>query len=263
MLKLKIQIFPLLEIVFFILALYFIDINLWVAFGCLFVAALFLNFSLHITIHHLVHFRFKTDSINVFFELVYTILLGLPFGVYRLQHINHHRYNNGIKDITSTWREKNGKTVAKPWFKYSFLWFLIKPSPYFLTEAKQYGEGTSKEMSKIKIQFLLIGVFDIVLFIINPLYFLFYILLIYLGLSFISITNYGQHLPINNSQIKGFSFYNTLYNNIFFNNGLHYEHHINGQLDYNQLKPLNKNKIAYPHLLAGLFNSRKSSNNEF
>jgi fatty acid desaturase len=257
MLKFKLHIFPLLEVFFFSMALYCFDINLLVSISFLIIAALFLNFSLHITCHHLVHFKFKfkNKAINTIFEQLYSVLLVLPFNYYRLQHINHHRYNNGTKDITSTFKTQNNQLISKSWFTYCFLWFLAKPSNSFWIEAKAK-DLQSNEFTKLKFETFSIGVVYISLFFINPWFVLYYLLLFYLGWTMIAITNYGQHLPIQKNNPHSFSFYNTLYNIIFFNNGLHHEHHTNPTQDYNELQSTKTNRLGLPHFLAGLFNTK-------
>lgn len=251
MLKLKLHIFPLLEVIFFILALLWFSKNLYISVAFIVMAALFLNFSLHITVHHLVHFKFKSKFVNVLFEFLYSILLVLPFSFYKLQHINHHRYNNSIKDITSTYKLKNNQLVSKSWFRYCFLWFIVTPSKHFWEEAK---EVHTNEMFKLKIQALSIVLVYVILAIINPWFVLYYVFVFYFGWMFIALTNYGQHLPIQKNNPNTFSFYNPIYNFIFFNSGLHHEHHINANKNYNELQPKNTNKLKLPHLLAGFFN---------
>ncbi len=256
MLKFKIHIFLLIEIFFFILSLYLFRINLWGSFALLILSALFLNFSLHITIHHFVHFNLKSKALNFVLSLLYTICLVFPYNIYKLQHINHHRYNNNINDITSTWKLKNNQLVPKNWFRYCFLWLFITPTKSFWKEAKEK-DFAPNEMTLIKVELLILFSIYLLLFLINPFFVIWYALLFYFGWTFISITNYGQHLPIIKHTPTAFTFNNKIYNLLFFNNGLHLEHHNNAHLDYNELTPKMKNEILIPHLIAGLINLKQ------
>jgi fatty acid desaturase len=258
MLRIALHIFPLIEVILIALAGYFMTSHLILSIALLFCAALFLNFSLHITIHHFVHFKSKFEWVNWLLSFVYSILLALPFDFYRIQHFNHHRYNNLKGDVTSTWTEKKGKNVPKNFFKYAFFWFLTKPTSSFMKEAVEKGDLNKYGKLKIRIQLLIILATYITLFLINPLFTLYYGALFYLGWSFIAITNYGQHLPINYGETVGYTYHPKAYNFLFFNNGLHYEHHHDPGLNYDELTFQKKATIRFPHLLAGLFTKTNS-----
>jgi len=262
MLRLALHIFPVIQIALLILAFYFAFTHVLLSLLLLFLAALFLNFTLHITIHHFVHFKTGIHLIDLLYGYFYSVLLVLPFDFYRIQHYNHHRYNNLKGDVTSTWEEKDGKIHPKSFFRYAFLWFLVKPSPHFMQEAVAYGDLNTDGQSKIRLQFILILLVVVTLFFIHPLFLFYYGLLFYLGWTFIAITNYGQHLPIKYGDAVGYTFKEKFYNFIFFNNGLHYEHHENPKLNYPELKFKQKAVIRLPHLLAGFFTKTKNREHE-
>lgn len=253
MLKVKLHIFPLLELGLLVGAFVLWDKSYLLSAVCVLGAALFLNFTLHITVHHFVHFKTKIKWLNELLPFIYSVLLALPYDFYRLQHYNHHRYNNLKGDVTSTWEEKNGTLTPKPFFRYAFLWFLVKPSPHFMTEAAQYGDLEKNGKLKMRLQFgAILGIYAALLYF-NPFFALYYAALFYFGWTFIAITNYGQHLPVNYGQEVGHTFKEKRYNKIFFNNGLHYEHHTNPGLDYPELEFGQKATIRLPHILAGFF----------
>ena len=102
MLRLALHIFPLIQLSCFVSAILMLERNWLWSLLLLFVAALFLNFTLHITIHHYVHFRFKNKVFDAIAESLYSVILVLPFNFYRMQHLNHHRFDNRIGDLTST-----------------------------------------------------------------------------------------------------------------------------------------------------------------
>lgn len=257
MLKLKLHIFPLLQILCFFLAIYFYRDHLGLAILSLFLSALFLNFSLHITIHHFVHFPFKNKSITTFFEWFYTLTMCLPYNFYRMQHFNHHRYDNLIGDFTTTWKEQNNKIIPRNVIGYSFFWFSGGSMNKFIQQALKEGDLTPERKSKIQLESLLILLFILGLFLTNPFFAILYLILFYLGWSLIAITNYGQHLPLKYGETIAYSYHNKFYNWIFFNNGLHYEHHKNPNLNYPLLKAGKVSKMNFPHLLIPLLKKRK------
>lgn len=256
MYKLALHIFPILQTFCFITALFLQESHFTYSLLLLFCTALFLNFSLHITIHHFVHFTPKNKVIRVLLELIYSILLALPYSFYRMQHFNHHRYNNKIGDFTSTWEKKKDIIYAKPFFKYTFLWFLNGSMKALFHKAISDGDLNTREKTKIRVQFLLILAMCFILIILNPLYALAYVLMFYIGWSLIALTNYGQHLPVEYDSTPAYSYHNSFYNSIFFNNGLHLEHHLEPHLNYPDLKPMKQSKIAWPHLIIVFFRKK-------
>jgi len=256
MYKVVLHIFPLLQATCFVSALILLDSNIILALILLFFSALFLNFSLHITIHHFVHFRSKTKIINVILEFTYSILLALPYSFYRMQHHNHHRYDNLIGDMTSTWEKKNDMISAKSFFKYSFFWFLNGSLKTAMDRATDDGDLSNTGKIKMRIQFFTILVIYGVLIWLNPWFGLAYLSMFYVGWSLIVITNYGQHLPIKYGSTEAYSYSNPLYNGMFFNNGLHLEHHLEPHLNYPELKSKNQSKKKWPHLLIAFFRKK-------
>jgi fatty acid desaturase len=76
----------------------------------------------------------------------------------------------------------------------------------------------------------------------------------YLGWSLINMHNYGQHLPRERQLELGNSFYGRLYNRVFVNNGLHYEHHKEPNIPYWELAelPSENTRNAWPHTVDGI-----------
>ena len=256
MYRVALQIFPILQVISFISALFLFESNIYVSVLLLLCSALFLNFSLHITIHHSVHFSFKNKVIRWVVELVYSILMAISFSFYRMQHFNHHRYDNGIGDFTSTWIKKGDSIVARPFFKYSLFWFLGPKMKTIFERAIIDGDLDETERKKMRFQLLVVLVTYVLLFWINPWYAVAYFLMFYVGWSLIAITNYGQHLPIKYNSTKAYTYSNTLYNRMFFNNGLHLEHHREPHLNYPDLEAKHQSKISWPHLLIVFFRKK-------
>ena len=256
MYRMLLHIFPLIQMISFISGLLLLDSHVYLAIILFFFAALFLNFSLHITIHHFVHFRYKSNLLNLLTESVYSIFLALPFSFYRIQHFNHHRYDNRIGDITSTWEKKNEKIVARSFFNYSFFWFLKGSAKTAIETALRDGDINKKEKQKIQIQFLIILVVFIFLIVLNPWFGLVYATMFYIGWSLVAMTNYGQHLPLKYDSTAAYSYHNSMYNFLFFKNGLHLEHHLEPHLNYHELTSKNQSKIKWPHLITAFFRNK-------
>ena len=255
MLRFKLQIFVITQIFSFVCALHFMDKSFILSALLLFCSGLFMNFSLHITIHHFVHFKYRNRFKNLLFEGLYTLNLGLPFNFYQMQHFNHHRYDNRIGDFTSTWILKQDKIVPKGLFRYVFMWW-VPSGVNMIKKSESEGYLSQKENRKLLPQLILIVVLYVFLAIMNPWYCLMYVMMIYIGWSLISLTNYGQHLPRKYGEEFTYSYSGKWYNFLFFNNGLHHEHHKEPHIDYKYLKNSEVNSLSIPHLFAGIFKER-------
>ena len=207
------------------------------------ISALFLSFSLHVTVHHFVHFKPKNKRLARLGELFFTTILGLPYHLYEFQHYNHHRYHNQLEDFTTTWQLKNGKTRPKSFFKYSFLWFLSAKGKENIQTALKDGDTSPKKLKKLKIEIVLLLLLYISLAFLSPTGLLVYFINFYLGWCFCAIINYGQHLPIKYGSTKAYSYNGRIYNFLTFNNGLHFEHHSDPGKKPNELTHFNKNLI--------------------
>jgi fatty acid desaturase len=251
--------FPTLQVIFFVLALFFMQSEFLLSVIYLFFSIIFLNFSLHISVHYHVHFKYKNTFLNFIIDCIYSVLLALPFHFYKMQHFNHHRYNNLINDFTSTWKKEGAEIKSRNFIDYSFFWIFRRLS-FKKMKALALNDGDFKIewISKIRIELLFIFCTYSILVLINPFFIIYYICMFYIGWSFIAMHNFGQHLPIRYGDTLAYSFYNKFYNFIFFNNGLHYEHHNNPQKDYWELKSENALQNKLPHLIDGfLINYKK------
>lgn len=246
--------FPILEIALFIQGFLIFDSHPVLGVLSVVGAGLAMSFSLHITYHYHVHFRRKSKIIDRLIDFVYSILTGLPFNFYYLLHTNHHVYDNETEDFTTTIKRENGEIIAKNIFYYGFFWFKSNRKPLEMME-KGIKEGyfSKKRRYKSKIELLMILLFEIVIGIFSWKLLLLYFALVYFGWLFISLHNYGQHLPNKKGIDIGNSYYNKLYNFVFVNNGLHYEHHkfpIKKYWNLKEEKTKNLNNKS-PHVVDG------------
>ena len=89
-----------------------------------------------------------------------------------------------------------------------------------------------------------------------------YIVQTYLGWAFITLHNYGQHLPLADKEAYATSYQNQLYNKLFCNNGIHYEHHDQPKLAWHELfpNPHAPKIVDLPHLAGPFFNLNDAKN---
>lgn len=254
--KLQLSIYPLLQGLFMVLSFNSVvrgKIGYTLIF--IFITSIMMAYALHISYHHHVHHRPKNQTLARIMDIIISILIGSPFHNYQIQHWIHHKYDNGLKDLTTTYALKNGKKVAKPFFKYIFLWFLnLKPRNQFKSIAEKEGFYNESIDKKIKFERLVNLLFFVMLLVINYRFALLFIIMIYAGWSFISLINYGQHLPETVKEHKGYSYYKKWYNQLFINNGLHYEHHKKPSLIYWDLekKEQEAGKNIWPQIIDGV-----------
>jgi fatty acid desaturase len=193
-----------------------------------------------------VHVR---DEFPLPFNLLATLFLGLPFDGYRVHHFNHHTYANDLNDFSTTWFEKNGKKRGFTPCQYTFGWLrqlsrsIREPNPF----DESLGDVT-KIKARIEPQKITLFLFCILLAFIGLKAFILYFMLVYFGWAFSALHNYGQHPPITKEPVCTYA--NKSYNSLFFNNGLHWEHHDKPWLSWNQLE-LDKDSqlISHPHLI--------------
>ncbi|MEN9400887.1 MAG: Fatty acid desaturase [Bacteroidota bacterium] len=222
--------------------------------------ALALNFTLHIFIHHMVHFLPKRTLIELPLGIAFSWLIGIPFHYYTMSHWNHHKHNNQEKDFTSTWRrDKQGVLRPKPFLIYTIFWPFVSNTSLKNQFAQSKVEGYNSRRNElfIGIEFLVNLLLYALLVRISLVVLCAYFLMIYVGWVFISAHNYGQHIPKAYAKFKGFSFSPSWYNRLFANNGLHEEHHETPQLTYWKLSKLEQGaEVQHPHLVAGFFHHK-------
>ena len=247
----KLAIFPLFEVAFFIAAI--LVGNYFLSFLFIIIAGIFLSFSIHIFFHECVHVR---DEYPMSINIINTLLLGLPFDGYRVHHFNHHTYANDLNDFSSTWHIQKGKKTAFSACRYSFGWLrqlamaLKEPKPF----DKAWGDVV-KIKARIEPQKIALFLFCIAIAFIGLKAFLFYFTLVYLGWGFSALHNYGQHPPIEKEPICTYA--NKAYNVIFFNNGLHWEHHDKPWLSWDLIEcDSRSSRIKHAHLIEPCYRSQ-------
>jgi fatty acid desaturase len=185
--------------------------------------------------HNFIHHPFFTSQIlNSFFSILNTLILGIPQSLYRIHHLNHHRFNNHPeKDESSTYRygkDGNEENI----FAYSFLGI-------FRTDLVALYKVASKYSSLVHIELLSLLSFITLLVFNNWMLALGYVFVIYLlGQVFALWENYCEHHLANYNDRKrdSVSCYNPLYNILWFNNGYHQEHHFSPQVHWTEISTI-------------------------
>jgi fatty acid desaturase len=215
--------------------------------ACILLGAVALSYSLHIVFHEVVHRRyFRRQPFRVISELLISLLLGTPFSEYYQSHWRHHRYTNLIQDSTSTWRMTSSGVHPRGFWSYSLGWMGISSRAIkALVREKRTGELSNDIVRKIYCQGALLLVLHCSLLLLAPALWLAYVLTIYFGYVGIAAINYLQHPPRVYGSGYTTSFHSHFYNAVFYNNGLHFEHHERMQAPIAHLKPTNDSGQIY------------------
>jgi len=250
-------VFPLLEAGSFALAVALWDQSVLAASLCLILAALGLNYSIHISFHEMMHQRiFKSRVLDGILRLINSLWMGVPFDGYCLHHENHHRYNNSIEDYSTTWREGPDGPVPQHWLLYSLSWPVHVARALRVTRIEETAGRVTNRMrwNKREKAFLLIAWMLFGWY--SPTLLGMYILVTYLGWTLSAVHNFGQHPPIDLGAHETTSVYSPTFNLLFMNNGLHREHHQNPGKRWSHLVPQpdadSRWTIPRPHLFQPL-----------
>ena len=204
--------------------------------------------------HNFIHNPFFCSRwLNSFFSIINTLCLGVPQSMYRIHHLNHHRFNNDpAKDESSTYRYGVGGKEESI-IRYSLLGVLR-------TDLVSLFKLASRQSKLVHLELTALFVFMFLLIIKSWVLFLFYVLSIYLlGQVFALWENYCEHHQADFSDRKrdSVSCYNSVYNFLWFNNGYHQEHHFSPQIHWTQMEslreklPMDRVITKYCHLFHG------------
>jgi fatty acid desaturase len=183
--------------------------------------------------HNFVHHPFfKSSFLNNLFSIMNTLVIGVLQSMYKIHHINHHRYNNQPKlDGSSTYTfGKDGK--EENIFSYIFLG-LVRMN--FADLYSKASKNSRLPFYELVVSLLFLGI----LLILNWKLVLLYIIPSYIaGQTFSLWQNYCEHHRANPYDRKrdSVSCYNEMYNFLWFNNGYHQEHHYSPQVHWSEIK---------------------------
>ncbi len=217
-------------------------------------AALALCLSLHMSYHEAAHRSGSwPDWRRILTGLLLTPLMGASFHGYRVSHWNHHRYDNGLEDFTTTWKGGEGDPQPKHLLSYCLSWpKIFIEGPVLFKTAVNDGDANAKILRWARGEAVFLLSWLIFLAWLSPITILLYVSSIYLGWALISLHNFGQHLPRDyGTPYRTTSFQAHWYNRLFFNNGLHFEHHRRPAVPIADLHADEAAElVAVPHLLA-------------
>ena len=141
------------------------------------------------------------------------------FNQFKHSHWLHDQHINSLDEITSTWKMTPNGPQPRSFFEYCFMW-------------------PGRKIYKGLVRIIYTGLFDIsfvetlgvvtlnlALVIIDPIIWVLYVTTLYFGWACSGAINYMQHPPADYGFGYTTSIYSRIYNRIFFNNGLHWEHH--------------------------------------
>jgi fatty acid desaturase len=193
--------------------------------------------------HNFIHKPFfRSRLLNRGFAVVNTLGLGAPQSLYRVHHLNHHRYGNDrkdpetqqTKDCSSTYRFSNHLERPEPLLSYAVLGPLRMGLGEFLEEAKRLrltGQIVVESLAFVALVGALVAVDWRGML-------LFFLPVWYLGQVAAYAENYLEHnhaIP-GSSKTDSVSCYGALYNLVWFNNGYHQEHHFRPQVHWLDIK---------------------------
>jgi len=249
------SLFPLLEAVCFTASVVLLERHVGLAMLCLLMASVCMSFNIHIFLHECVHHASRYPQA---FNLLASLTIGLPFDGYRIHHYNHHFHENGSQDFSTTWIYGNDGRRPRPLWSYAFGWhrqLMASLNTFTPYPASEESIRIIKLRTQTQKRFLALLLAALLVF--NWHIFVVYLLLVYFGWFFTALHNYGQHPPSEDNEVRTFA--NPLYNRLFFNNGLHWEHHHDPSLRWDELKPdTHSCRINTLHVLNPLIQHRSS-----
>lgn len=195
--------------------------------------------------HNYIHNPFFTrKSWNLAFGMFNSLLVGGPQSLFRLHHMNHHKYNNDFpdpktgttRDESSTWRHGEPPKHEESLIRYALLGYFRTDFGLLMREVKRKGLETTY---RLELATLLASIAAMAL--VNPAGVIGFYLPVWLfGNIAAQAQNYLEHhgaIP-GNRKTDSVSSYGALYNLIWFNNGYHQEHHYRPQIHWTQVREL-------------------------
>jgi len=181
---------------------------------------------------------FKNPQLNGLLVWCFSPFMGVPAGMYHLQHvIMHHIENNHALDISATedYQRDSPFAFARYWFHFVFLiWFEL---PLYCLKSKRY-EWLGTSVTGLGMYF--VGIWCMASFVNFGATMWVFVVPYFIVMTALSFGNYSQHIfvdPDNN-----LSNYHLTYNCIdhftnktTFNDGYHVIHHANARLHWSEL----------------------------
>jgi fatty acid desaturase len=249
--RIRIWLFPVLELGCFALAVGTAHSYPMLSFLAFLLACVALSFAVHVTFHECVH---QGYSGGVPAEFAISVLMGLPVDGYRFHHFNHHEHANALHDYSTTWASGDAGPVPQKCWTYAITWpRQLLRAHTGAQAATAAGTASPDWVRRVRRQKLFLLAFHTSLALLSPALYLAYFALIYWGWVLIAVHNHGQHPPVAYGTERPTSYPSPLYNWLFCNNGLHFEHHHLPARPFDALvDAVEAPRVALPHLLAPL-----------
>ncbi len=242
-------VFPVLQMALFGLSCFLVSSELAWAVACIIASGVALNFTIHVCAHELVHYSDR-HPLPVWANMFISSVAGLSFDAYRFHHHNHHEHNNGPEDFSRTWRmTRHGPTGYSVW-RYAVGWPIQVARTVRALHAAKHLDQPPMVHRRMRYESCSILGMVILLALCSWQFALLYVAMVYFGWSLVSVHNYGQHPPEAPSEATSYAS-GAWYNRLFFNNGLHYEHHAEPTKPWHELRPDSRApQITEPHLIS-------------
>jgi fatty acid desaturase len=220
---------------------------LWLA-GCL---AVYLNCTNYQCVaHNFLHNPFFcSKSLNRLFPIVNSLALGISQCLYRVYHLNHHRFGSDrpnpvtgdTRDHSSIYRHSRLSGRAEPFWKYAIFGPLrIELRPLY-RQVRRYHLAPA-----IWSEIVSIAVFWAFLIVWRPYAFLLWFVPVwYLGQVGAYAENYLEHYAARpgSRSTDSVSCYNRIYNWLRFNSGFHQEHHYRPRVHWTRVPALRRQML--------------------
>lgn len=212
----------------------------WAALAGLAAVKVFLNCTNYQCVaHHFIHNPFfRAAAANRVFAVLNTLALGIPQSLYKVHHLNHHRYGSdpggAAKDFSSIYRFSRRQPRAESLLSYAF----VGPARADLRGLWE-GARRMKLRGQVVAETAALALFWLALCGLNFWFFVvFYLPVWYLGQVAAHAENYQEHyLARPGSRLTdSVSCYNRFYNLLWFNNGYHQEHHLRPRVHWTKIK---------------------------
>lgn len=197
--------------------------------------AFLISTNFQVIAHNFIHHRFfQAKVLNSLFSVINSANLGAPSSLYFAHHMNHHRYNNGPGDRSSTWAHGQPGSEESLW-RYSLLSPLRTPMTVLYREARKTHPAFP---IYVEVGFLLSALTGLALW--SPWASVYALAVVYVGQVLAAAENHLEHFGGRPGDARrgAVSCYSHWYNRIWFNNGYHQEHHFRPGLHWSDVPVL-------------------------
>ena len=192
---------------------------------------------------------FRSRLLNNLFSIVNSIALGLPQTLYKYHHLNHHQFNNDLKDpVTNTTRDRSSTyRFSRHPDREEHIASYSTLGPFRTELGSLYAAARAKNRSGLVwLEAAAMLAFSGTLAYLHPMFFLKFVIPVwFLGQVAALAENYLEHhyaIP-GNRGTDSVSCYNRLYNWLWFNNGYHQEHHCKPTVHWTQVPALRQEML--------------------